>query len=264
MPAKDPVREADRTDGRSGKRRTRLKLTIAYDGSAFKGWQSQPFGATVQDVIEEALKRISGRRIVVHGAGRTDTGVHAIGQCAHIDVSGPLPAAEWQRILNFNLPETIRIMRCQKVSQSFHAQHSARGKIYRYFIRNQNVGLPLEANRVWLVPDMLDPALLRRTAGMFVGCHDFGGFAANRSAPDRTVRTLNRIRIVRKGTLIALTFEGEGFLYRMVRMLTGAIVRVASGKDSLAEVERRLREPVRPNWNHAAPAAGLHLIKVTY
>lgn len=242
----------------------RLKLTIAYDGTAFKGWQSQPFGTTVQDVMEDALKRISGERIVVHGAGRTDTGVHAVGQCAHIDVPDRLPAAEWQRILNFNLPETIRIIRCQKAPRSFHAQHSAKGKIYRYVIRNQSVALPLEANRVWLVPEKLDPALLRRTAGLFVGRHDFGGFAANRSAPDRTVRTLTRIRIVRRGTLIALTFEGEGFLYRMVRMLTGAMVRVASGKDGLSQIEKRLREPVQPNWRHAAPAAGLHLIKVLY
>ncbi len=242
----------------------RLKLTIAYDGAAFKGWQSQPFGVTVQDAVEDALQRISGKRVVVHGAGRTDTGVHAIGQCAHIEVPDRMRAAEWQRILNFNLPGTIRIMRCQKVSKDFHAQHSAKGKIYRYFIRNHSVALPLEANQVWLVPQKLDTGLLRRTAALFVGRHDFGGFAANRSAPDRTVRTLTRIRIVQKGTLIALTFEGEGFLYRMVRMLTGSMVRVASGEDGLADVENRLREPVRPNWRHAAPASGLHLIKVLY
>lgn len=242
----------------------RLKLTIAYDGAAFKGWQSQPFGTTVQDVLEDALKRITGERVVVHGAGRTDAGVHALGQVAHIEVPERFPAEEWQRILNFNLPPAIRIARCRRARRDFHARHSARGKIYRYLIRNQDVVLPHEAGRVWRVPEKLDPAVLRAAAGIFVGRHDFRGFGANKSSPGNTVRTISRIRVGKKGSLIALTFEGEGFLYRMVRMLTGSIVRVAQGRDELAQIERRLHGPGRPMWNHAAPAGGLHLIKVLY
>lgn len=242
----------------------RLKLTIAYDGSAFKGWQSQPFGTTVQDVLEDALQRITGERVIVHGAGRTDTGVHAIGQAAHIEVTDRFSVAEWQRILNFNLPPTIRIMRCQRARKDFHARHSATGKIYRYLIRNQNVVLPHEADRVWMVPEKLDPALLRAAAGIFVGRHDFRGFGANKSSPSRTVRTISRIGVATRGSLIALTFEGEGFLYRMVRLLTGSIVRVAQGRDQLAEIERRLHEPGLPVWDQAAPAGGLHLVRVLY
>lgn len=242
----------------------KLKLTIAYDGSAYKGWQSQPFGVTVQDVLEDALKRIAGERIVVHGAGRTDTGVHALGQGAHIEVPERFPVAEWQRILNFNLPPNIRIMRCQRAAKDFHARHSAKGKIYRYFIRNDSVVFPHEAERVWMVPDRLDPDLLRSGAAIFEGRHDFGGFGANKNSPGQTIRTISRISVVKKGSLIALTFQGEGFLYRMVRMLTGSLVRVASGRDDLAEITHRLHAPGAPQWEHVAPARGLHLVRVLY
>lgn len=242
----------------------KLKLTIAYDGSAYKGWQSQPFRLTVQDVVEDALQRITGGRIVVHGAGRTDTGVHALGQGAHIVVPERFSAAEWQRILNFNLPPTIRIMRCRRVSPDFHASLSAKGKVYRYLIRNDNVVFPHEAERVWMVPEKLDSALLRAAAQIFVGRHDFQGFGANKKSPDRTVRTISRISVVTKGSLTALTFHGEGFLYRMVRMLTGSIVRVAAGRDDLDEIRQRLNGPGAAQWEHVAPARGLHLVKVLY
>jgi tRNA pseudouridine38-40 synthase len=242
----------------------KLKLTIAYDGAAFNGWQSQPLGTTVQDVLEDALKRITNERVIVHGAGRTDTGVHALGQSAHIEVPARFSVEDWQRILNFNLPPSIRVIRCQQAQNDFHARHSARGKIYRYLIRNRAVILPHEAGRVWMVPGVLDLSLFRAAGEIFVGTHDFGGFAANRSSPGNTVRTIHRIRVVKKASLITLTFEGEGFLYRMVRMLTGSIVRVAQGRDDLAALESRLRNCGRPQWDQAAPASGLHLVKVLY
>lgn len=242
----------------------KLKLTIAYDGSAFKGWQSQPFGNTVQDVLEDAFLRVTGGRVVVHGAGRTDTGVHALAQVAHVVVTDRFPPGEWLRILNFNLPPTIRIMKCRPAPPEFHARFSARGKVYRYVIRNRNVVLPHEVNRVWMVPEKLDRDLLRAAAAMFVGRHDFRGFGSNRKAPDRTVRTVSRIQVTERGSLIRLTFHGEGFLYRMVRMLTGSIVRVARGQDDVATVQRRLHEPGQPEWEQVAPARGLHLVKVVY
>ncbi len=244
--------------------RIKLKLAIAYDGSAFKGWQSQPFRLTVQDTIEDALKRITGERVIVHGAGRTDTGVHAMGQGAHIEVSTRFTVLEWQRILNFNLPPTIRIMECQLAPDGFHARHSARGKVYRYAIRNQEVVLPQEAPQVWGVREPLNLDLLRKTAALFVGRHDFRGFGANKSAPSETIRTISRLSVAVKGTSIALTFHGKGFLYRMVRMITGSIVRVATGQDKFAEIERRLHDPGTPQWEHVAPARGLTLVKVLY
>lgn len=242
----------------------KLRLTIAYDGSAFKGWQSQPFGHTVQDVLEDAFRRITGGRVVVHGSGRTDTGVHALAQVAHVVVPDRFPPGEWLRILNFNLPPTIRIMTCRPAPPEFHARFSARGKVYRYVIRNREVILPHEINRVWMIPEKLDRTLLRAAAAIFVGRHDFRGFGSNRKAPDRTVRTIFRIQVTERGSLLQLTFHGEGFLYRMVRMLTGSIVRVARGQDQLATVERRLHEPGPPEWEQVAPACGLHLVRVVY
>jgi len=218
----------------------------------------------VQDVLEDALKRISGERVVVHGAGRTDTGVHALGQGAHIEVSERFPASEWQRILNYNLPQTIRIMHCQRVEKQFHARHSAKGKIYRYLIRNQDVIFPNEASRVWMVPEKLDVNMLREAANLFVGRHDFRGFGSNKKSPAKTVRTIQKITVGKKGSLISLTFHGEGFLYRMVRMMTGSIVRVARGQDEIAEIKERLYAPGQPMWEHVAPPGGLHLIKILY
>lgn len=242
----------------------KLKLTIAYDGSSFKGWQSQPFGNTVQDVLEGTFRRITGGRVVVHGSGRTDTGVHALAQVAHVIVPERFPPAEWMRILNFNLPPTIRIMGCRAAPPDFHARFSARGKVYRYVIQNKTVVFPHETNRVWMVPEKLDRDLLRSTAALFVGTHDFCGFGSNRKAPGRTVRTISRIQVTERGALIQLTFHGEGFLYRMVRLLTGAIVRVARGQDELAAVARRLHQPGSPEWEQAAPARGLFLVRVVY
>ncbi len=242
----------------------RLKLAIAYDGTTYRGWQSQPFGNTVQDVVEDALRRITGQRVVMHASSRTDTGVHALGQGAHIEVTDRFSVTEWLRILNYNLPPTIRVMGCEEVPQTFHARHSAKGKVYRYLIRNEPLITPHEMDRVWLIPPKLNVARLREVARLFVGTHDFRGFCANREVPENTMRTLSRLTVVPSGTLIAITFEGEGFLYHMVRMLTASMVRVAQGEDNLAEIEARLQGPGAPIWSHVAPPSGLYLVKVLY
>lgn len=242
----------------------RLKLTVSYQGDAFTGWQSQPQRTTVQDVLEDTLKRILHHRVVVHGSGRTDSGVHALGQVAHCEVTDRFSVEEWQRILNYNLPPTVRILKCQLAPPKFHARFSAEGKVYRYIVCNQSVLPPLDVKRAWLVPHKIDMALLRETAQLFVGRHDFVGFAANRGdQPKTTVRTIHRVTVSRRGSLISLTFHGEGFLYKMVRMLTGAIIRVATGREDIANIVSRL-ETGKPRWSYVAPADGLYLVKVIY
>ncbi len=243
----------------------KLKLTIAYDGAPFEGWQSQTRGGAVQDVIEAALGKIAGRRIILRGAGRTDAGVHALAQCAHVEVpEDGLDPGEWLRALNGNLPPTVRIMECVAVDERFHARFSAKGKIYRYLIRNQPVLPPLEVGRVWHEPRLLDEDRVRDAAALFVGRHDFAAFSANRGdAPKHTVRTIRSIDVRREDSLYALTFEGEGFLYKMVRMLTGAIVRVGQGRETVGNLRDRLVSG-GPRWNHVAPAGGLYLVKVLY
>ena len=242
----------------------RLKLTIAYDGGPFSGWQSQATKDAVQDVMERAFEKITGSRVVVHGSGRTDSGVHALGQSAHVDVDGAMTPSDWQRALNATLPRAIRIMRARKAAEDFHARFAARGKIYRYLIRNGPVLPPHEVGRVWHFPQDLDFATFTQAARIFEGRHDFAAFAANRGATVKdTHRTIHRVTPARKGELWSVTFEGEGFLYKMVRMLTGAAVRVAQGREDIKNLSERLQVGA-PKWHYVAPADGLYLVRVLY
>ncbi len=246
----------------------RLKLIVAYDGAPFSGWQSQPNGDGIQDHLETALGKICGEQVRVHGAGRTDAGVHALAQVAHADIPARRYAPErWTKALNGLLPPAVRIMRCRFVSEAFHARFSAKGKIYRYRIWNAEVELPLEHGRVWHVREPVDSGVIADVAPVFVGRHDFRGFAANRGAPvNDTVRTIRNVEIRRSGPLITIEFDGEGFLYKMARMMTAALVHAGQGKISRAEIRQRLANNSRliTSSREVAPAAGLFLFRVRY
>jgi tRNA pseudouridine38-40 synthase len=244
----------------------RLKLIVGYDGRDFAGWQSQKHGNTIQDHLEVAFKRVCGKCLPVTGSGRTDSGVHALGQCAHVDVPAErFPAERWLKALNGVLPPTIRILRAGFVGQSFHARFSAKGKVYRYRIINGAVRPPLEIGRAWHVPSPLDRELLERAARLFRGRHDFAGFAANRGKEERsTVRTMEYVRATGRGKLIEIEFSADGFLYKMVRMMVGAMVRCALGKESPQSIKLRLERPSSISARFVAPAAGLYLVRVRY
>lgn len=249
----------------------RLRLTIAYDGRPFRGWQSQAGRDAVQDHLERAFEKLCGARIVVHGSGRTDAGVHALGQVAHADVpAGRLPLAGWPAAINANLPAEIRVMRLARAKADFHARFDAVGKAYAYRIWNGPALQPLELGRAWLLPGELDPALLRDAAKALEGTHDFASFSAHRAAPrhrrpgEDTVRTLHSIRIVRRGPLLTLRFHGSGFLYRMVRLLTGSMARVAQRRAGIAWLEELLQSKGAAKTSFAAPAEGLCLERVFY
>jgi tRNA pseudouridine38-40 synthase len=245
----------------------RLKLIVAYDGAPFSGWQSQPNGNGIQDHLENAFERICSERIRVHGAGRTDAGVHALAQVAHVDIPARRYAEErWVSALNGVLPATIRIMRCRFVPDSFHARFSAKGKIYRYRIWNGDVASPLEHGRIWHVREPLDRAKIMAAAQSFIGRHDFSSFAANRGAPVADPqRAIRSVRVRKSGPLITIEFDGEGFLYKMVRTMVGALVQVASGTASSGDIRGRLQNSRSVSRNRmVAPAAGLFLIRVRY
>src|SRR5215216_5099384 len=217
----------------------RLKLIIAYDGASFAGWQSQSHRNTVQDHLERAFERITGRPVRVHGAGRTDAGVHALAQCAHVDVS-ILAADRWIKALNALLPSTIRVVRCRYVPRNFHARRSAKGKIYRYRIWTAPILPPFEYRRAWHIPQPLDLKILKSAARHFPGSHDFAAFAANRGKPEpNTVRTINSVRVRQKGPCVRIEFDGDGFLYKMVRLMVGALVKCALGKLPVTEIMSR-------------------------
>jgi len=243
----------------------RLKLIVAYDGTSFCGWQSQARGNSIQDRIEAAFGQITGQQIRVHGAGRTDAGVHALGQCAHVDLTTRLEPDALTSALNASLPLQIRILRCDFVAPTFHARFSARGKVYRYRIATTAVLSPFELGRAWHVSGALNDESFRACARAFVGKHNFAGFAANRGHPvESTIRTIRRVHVQRTSSNTTIEFDGDGFLYKMVRLMMGAIVRCGLGKTSLSEVRGSLLNGAAAKSRLVAPADGLTLVRVRY
>ena len=255
----------------------RLKMIIAYDGAAFSGWQSQSHRNTIQDHLEHAFERVTGKLVRVHGAGRTDAGVHALAQCAHVDLpNGNLPASRWIEALNALLPSAIRIMRCQYVSNDFHARLSAKRKIYRYRIWSAPVLPPFEYRRAWHIAHNLDLKVLKKAAKHFAGTHDFAGFAANRgksASPtyssrgkpeESTIRTIYSVRVRQKGPCVTIEFDGDGFLYKMVRLIVGSLLKCALGKMRIEDATARLGSAEIGPARLAAPAEGLFLVRVRY
>jgi len=244
----------------------RLKMIVAYDGKGFAGWQSQSHRNTIQDHIERAVERIGGKPVRVHGAGRTDAGVHALAQCAHVDLADDhFPAARWTQALNALLPPAIRVLRCRYVSKDFHARLSAKGKLYRYRIWSGPVLPPFEYGRAWHVASPLDLEVLKAAAKHFVGTHDFASFAANRGKREKnTIRTIYSVRVRRNGPCVTLDFDGGGFLYKMIRLIVGSLVKCALGKLRVVDLTDRLASAQARMPRLAAPAEGLFLVHVRY
>jgi len=244
----------------------RLKMIVAYDGKGFGGWQSQSHRNTIQDHIERAFERIAGKPIRVHGAGRTDAGVHALAQCAHADLTDDhFSASRWTQGLNALLPPAIRVLRCRYVSKDFHARLSAKGKLYRYRIWSGLVLPPFEYGRAWHVASPLDLEVLKTAAKHFVGRHDFAGFAANRGHREKsTIRTIYSVHMRRSGPCVTLDFDGDGFLYKMIRLIVGSLVKCALGKLRIQDLTERLASAQAGVPRLAAPAEGLFLVRVRY
>lgn len=257
----------------------RLKIIVAYDGAGFEGWQSQLHRNTIQDHLEQAFRRITGARVRVHGAGRTDAGVHALGQCAHADLADRrMTASNCLAALNAILPPRIRVLRARFVSQAFHARYSVTGKVYRYRIWTGPILPPHEFQRSWHIPVKLDFDLLATASNQFVGRHNFAGFAANRGKSkiakqrnklnadreESTIRTIRSVKVRRRGPLVTIEFDGDGFLYKMVRLAVGASVQVAKHKLSTSEIADRLGSGSVRGQRFSAPADGLFLVRVWY
>ena len=248
----------------------RFRLTLAYDGRPFAGWQSQPSGQTVQDTLERAfLKIMPERPLRITASGRTDAGVHALGQVVHFDApaGNTLPPDAWLRALNVHLPPSIRVMASLIVPDTFHARFDATGKTYCYRLWMGAVLPPLEAGLACHHPRPLDLAALTEACRLLEGTHDFTNFAAFRGNEDGTennVRTLWSVKPAVSGNVISSTFHGSGFLYKMVRLLTGALRRVATGRESPAWLSDLLHRRGPTKCAHVAPAAGLYLVEVDY
>lgn len=250
----------------------KLKLTIAYDGRCFSGWQSQPNKNTVQDTLAAALSEIAKKPIQIHGSGRTDTGVHADGQVAHFQ---PPPEIDmnpfnWVPALNTKLPPSIRILECVEMSDDFHARFSAIEKTYLYDLCLAPILHPHKFGRAWHLPRQLDPISLGQALEHYLGEHCFRAFAANRgneTSSTNYTRAITRSELHTHEDGYRITYTGNGFLYKMVRLLTGAAVQVAQGRLRLDDHLALLDQPANLPFGkspYCAPPDGLTLSEVRY
>ena len=246
----------------------KFKLVIAYDGTAYAGWQVQQTGTGVQEIVEAVLAKFFPGAPRLHSSSRTDTGVHALGMVAHFEA----PRAEFKLnphrlvlALNSQLPADVRVMSAVRAAKDFHARFQARGKLYRYSVWNHTAMNPLLRATAWHVPRSLDLKAMRLAAPLLVGRHDFQSFAANQGyAKASTVRTLTRCDVKKSGPLLTFTIEGDGFLYKMCRGIVGTLVQIGQGKFPPEQVKAMLGKRDRRVTGMTAPAQGLVLWKVYY
>jgi len=246
-----------------------IRVCLSYDGSEHHGWQVQPGRRTIQGDLADAVESVTGERVVVHGSGRTDAGVHALGQVAHLHLrASQLPAANLARALNARLPPQIRVLEAAEAEAGFHARHSARRKLYRYRIFRGAVCPPFLWRYVYHHPYPLDEDAMALAAPGFVGTHDFRSFAATAAAGaqgrEDTVRTVLCSRVGRDGAELVVEVEGQGFLHHMVRNLVGFLLEVGRGARSGAEIAAVLQARARQAAARTAPPQGLYLVRVEY
>lgn len=251
-----------------------IKLKISYDGTNYVGWQVQPNGASIQSIIEGAIFKITGEKISIMAASRTDSGVHALAQVAHLFTNSNIPERGLRDALNSLLPDDIAIVDVSDMPLEFHAKRDSRGKRYLYRLLVGGVRTPLFANRCWHVRDELNLAEMALAKEVFIGTHDFESFRASGCTAKDAIRTVTRIDIKTNdsfsslmsggGSIVDITFEGNSFVRHMIRNLVGAIVEVGKGKISPDELNVILENRNRNGAPICAPSCGLYLMEVFY
>ncbi len=247
-----------------GTARWNYRLTLAYEGTAFHGWQIQPSVRTVQGELAVALERILGEAVTVVGASRTDAGVHAEGQVASFSAASSLDCAAFARALNALTGDDLVVLDLREVPSSFHARFSVLGKRYRYRVRNSLLPVPWERRHVWHIPRALDVAAMQEEAAALIGTHDFTSFRAAGSEVTTSIRTLGRCEVRADGKLVSVICEGDGFLRHMVRNIVGTLVEVGRGRRASGFAARVLAARDRAAAGPTAPSHGLWLEEVFY
>lgn len=241
-----------------------IRLTIEYDGTQFSGWQRQPQTQTVQGTLEERLKLVCGHPVDLLVAGRTDAGVHALGQTANFLTKSTLPVERIQMVLNRLLPHDIRIVKIQLAPAHFHSTYHAKAKLYRYVIRNSKDYTVFDRNTHHYVRIPLDLSLMRKAARYLIGTHDFSSFRGTLGKKANPKRTLHKIEIKKKGKDVWLEYHGHSFLHQMVRILSGTLVYAGHGKIKPEEIPFILKSKDRMKAGPTLPPMGLFLVKVYY
>src|SRR5258706_4662278 len=246
----------------------RFKIPAAYDGPDFVGWQRQAAGVSIQGLLEGALRELDEREVAVTGAGRTDAGVHALGQVAAFSIERPLTAENVVRALNARLPDAVRVLSAEETPASFHARFDVRAKSYRYRICNGDVFSPFERRYAWHVPGALDTVAMQAAARVVEGVHDFAAFQSTGSTAKTTVRavtsSLVMVSLSNHERLITYDVSGNGFLRHMVRAIVGSIVRGGRGRHPPEWMAEVIASRDRGRAGPTAPARGLFLVSVTY
>ncbi len=241
-----------------------IKLTIEYDGTGYHGWQSQINAISVQGVLEKALSGLIGEACSLTGASRTDAGVHALGQTANFFTNSNIPPSKYFLALNSIIPDDISIVRSEEVAPDFHSRFSAKGKRYKYLIYNMRYPSALMRNRSYHVHLPLNLDYMKVAAGYILGKHDFSAFQASGSAAKTSVRTITGLTLEKKESMIELNITGDGFLYNMVRIITGTLIDVGLGKIPVNEIPRIIEDGDRRAAGRTAPPQGLYLVEVFY
>jgi tRNA pseudouridine38-40 synthase len=241
-----------------------IKLLLEYDGSEYHGWQSQINAAAVHDILKAAVIKLTGEETSLVGAGRTDAGVHALGQTANFHTSSSIPADRFAYALNSMLPEDLVIKHSCEVGPDFHSRFSAKGKKYRYLIYNSSFRSPLLRNRAFHITSPLDADGMRKAAQFFVGTHDFSAFRATGGSAVSPVRTIFHSELKKDNDLITFEISGDGFLYNMVRIIAGTLAEVGLGRISPDAVPGIIEGRDRKRAGRTAPPQGLYLVEVYY
>jgi len=245
-----------------------IKLTIEYEGTKYHGWQRQKSLLSIQGILEEKISQITQEKITLNGSGRTDAGVHALGQVANFKTNSSIPLIELTFVLNRMLPLDIRIKKAERVDNNFHARYSAVSKIYHYYVLNSNqnnnyISIFLR-NYVYCIYENIDLGEMKKASNYLQGEHDFTSFACSGSRIRNWKRKIKNISIIKKGNIFCFHLEADAFLYKMVRTIVGTLLEVGKGKIDYLEMKKILEAKNRKIAGRTVPAKGLFLIKVKY
>jgi len=241
-----------------------IKLTIEYDGKGFNGWQKQPNKLNIQGEIERAIEEITGEKVDLIASGRTDAGVHALGQIANFKIEKDIPIEKIPYALNSKLKKSIRIKEAEEVPEKFHSRYTCKKKTYRYVINNSIQGTAIYRNLQYHFPEKLDEDKMNEAAKYLIGEHDFKSFKASGTSSKSSVRTIFDAKVTREGELVTIELTGNGFLYNMVRIIAGTLIDVGTYKIEPIDIKNILDAKDRLKAGKTLPPTGLYLVKVEY